>query len=76
MVSELEPLTIVVRGKHDSGRTSVANLIKMSLEEAGFRLVGPVKDTPPLPPGEKDQFSNRLRRNMDHRPICITVELG
>lgn len=71
----LDPLKIVVRGKHDSGKTTVANLIKMALEEAGFRRVGKVADTKALPHGEKDQFPSRLQRNMDLRPIYISVEL-
>jgi|WetSurMetagenome_2_1015567.scaffolds.fasta_scaffold377498_2 hypothetical protein len=84
----MEPLKIVVRGRHDSGKTSVANLIKMALEEAGFLLVAmtlhspagfllvcPVKDTKPLPTGKKAEFQDRLHRNMVSRPIQISVEL-
>lgn len=69
----LEPLEIVVRGKHDTGRTTVASLIKMFLEENGFRRVT-VKDTEPLPSEEKDKFMNRFMRNRE-RPVHIIVEL-
>jgi Flp pilus assembly CpaF family ATPase len=69
----LEPLKIIVRGKHDTGRTTVASLIKMFLEENGFRRVT-VKDTEPLPAEEKDRFMNRFMRNRE-RPVHIIVEL-
>lgn len=69
----LEPLTIVVRGNHDTGRTTVASFIKMFLEENGFKSVM-VKDTPPLPDDQKKDFLDRLTRNRQ-RPIQIVVEL-
>lgn len=71
----IAPLKVVVRGRHDSGKTTVAHLIKAALEEAGFKLVGPVKDAKSLPDGEKPSFAERLRRNMVLRPVHITVEL-
>lgn len=70
---KLEPLKIIVRGKHDMGKTTVASLIKMFLEENGFSDVK-VDDLPPLPQGEKDAFMNRFMRNRE-RPVRIAVEL-
>jgi hypothetical protein len=69
----LEPLKIIIRGKHDMGKTTVASLIKMFLEENGFRYIT-LADLPPLPPGDKDAFMNRFMRNRE-RPIRISVEL-
>lgn len=70
---KLEPLDIIVRGRHDSGKTTVANLIKMCLEESGFVDVV-VRDVPPLSPDQKEDYSRRLERNRS-RPVRITVEL-
>lgn len=72
-MSKLEPLKIVVRGKHDTGRTTAASFIKMFLEENGFRDVV-VKDTEPLPAEQKGRFMDRFMRNRE-RPIRIVVEL-
>jgi hypothetical protein len=41
-------LSIIIRGEHDTGKTAVASLIKMFLEENGFSKVS-VKDIEPLP---------------------------
>jgi Flp pilus assembly CpaF family ATPase len=68
----LEPLKIIVRGKHDTGKTTVANIIKMLLEENGFRYVN-VKDVQPLSDEHKEAFEKRIARNLG-RPIHITVE--
>jgi Flp pilus assembly CpaF family ATPase len=70
----LDALQIIVRGRHDSGKTTVANLIKMFLEENGYRLVSLV-DAAPLPQEEKADFMSRFARNRDLRPVSITVEL-
>ena len=72
-MNELHPLKIVVRGKHDSGKTTVANLIKQHLQDDGFRDVA-VKDVPPLPHDMKEDFVRRLERNRG-RPVRIVVEL-
>lgn len=69
-----EPLKIIVRGKHDTGKTTAANLIKMYFEECGYRHVT-VKDTPPLPNEDKPQFMDRFHRNRDLRPVVISVDL-
>jgi uridine kinase len=66
-------LEIVIRGSHDTGKTTVANLIKMMLEESGYKSVQ-VADTPPLPDAKKPPFQERLNRNRQ-RPIKIRVEL-
>jgi pantothenate kinase-related protein Tda10 len=70
----LEPLQIIVRGPHDAGKTTVASLIKMFLEENGFRKVT-LSDVPPLPSDAKADFMSRFMRNRDLRPVNITVEL-
>jgi len=69
----LRPLTIVVRGSHDTGKTTVANLVKMFLEENGFQDVR-VSDLPPLPQEQKPDFMSRFMRNRG-RPVRIVVEL-
>jgi hypothetical protein len=74
MPSKLCPLQIIVRGAHDTGKTTVANFIKMFLLDEGFSDVV-VKDVPPLPQDMKAELSERIRRNKE-RPIRITVELG
>lgn len=69
----LEPLTVTVRGKHDSGKTTVASLIKMLLEDSGFQEVT-VADLAPLPHDQKDDFATRLMRSRQ-RPVRIVVAL-
>lgn len=69
-----EPLEIVIRGKHDTGKTTMANLIRMYLEECGYQHVS-VKDTPPLPNEDKPPFMDRFSRNRHRRPVHISVEL-
>jgi Flp pilus assembly CpaF family ATPase len=71
---KLESLKIVVRGKHDTGKTTVANLIKVFLEDNGFRQVS-IEDVPPLPLEQKAEFVSRFKRNQDLRPVRIVVEL-
>lgn len=66
---KLEPLEIIVKGNHDTGRTTVSSFIKMALEENGFRFVK-VEDTLPLPAGEKPAFMERFMRNRE-RPAVI-----
>lgn len=70
---KLDTLTIIVRGKHDTGRTTAASLIKMFLEENGYLDVK-VEDTQPLPAEQKDEFMRRFERNKT-RPVRIVVEL-
>jgi molybdopterin-guanine dinucleotide biosynthesis protein len=69
----MEPVTIVIRGPHDSGRTTLANLIKEFLEESAYKNVK-VVDARPLPESEKDRWWDRFQRNRAHRPITIVVE--
>lgn len=69
----LETLEIVVRGAHDTGKTTVASLIRMALEEAGFRFVR-LEDVEPLPHDQKSRFPDRLERNRG-RPVVVRVEL-
>lgn len=74
MPNLLDPVTVIVRGKHDSGKTTLANLIKMFLEENGYDYVE-LKDSPPLSPEQKDTFIRRFTRNRQLRQVNIVVEL-
>jgi len=44
----MDPVTVIIRGKHDTGKTSLARLIENFLKETGYRHVE-FEDTPPLP---------------------------
>jgi len=70
----LRPLTVVVRGEHDSGKTTVARLIEAYLRRCGYRQVT-VADVPALPDEEKPDYQVRLARNQERRPVHIVVEL-
>jgi len=67
-------VTVTIEGPHDSGRTTLANLIKMHLEESGYSHVG-VQDTVPLPSDDKPRFPERFDRNRALRPVNIVVKL-
>ena len=69
-----EPLKIVVRGKHDSGKTTAASLIKNYFEECGYLHVT-LTDAPPLSPKDKPEFMDRFNHNRHLRPVVITVEI-
>ena len=70
----MDPITITVCGKHDSGKTTVANFIKMFLEENGYKKVR-LSDVPPLPIDQKPDFMLRFDRNRNLRPVNIVVSL-
>jgi len=70
----LDPVTVTISGGHDCGKTTLANLIKMSLEESGYRFVN-LKDIEPLPQEEKDRFPERFHRNRSLRAVNIHVVL-
>jgi|HubBroStandDraft_5_1064220.scaffolds.fasta_scaffold142073_3 hypothetical protein len=70
----LDPVTVTISGKHDSGKTTLANLIKEFLKENDYRFVA-IEDTSPLPADEKDRFSERFSRNRDLRAVNIRVVL-
>ena len=74
MAVDLEPLTIIVRGRHNMGKTTVASFIKMFLEENGFRDVKVIDEAPPLSDDEKGRWWDRFQRNRE-RPIRVHVEL-
>lgn len=69
----LEPVTITIKGPHNSGRTTLANLVKMMLEENSYKEVI-LNDTAPLSADEKDRFPERFDRNRALRPVQIRVE--
>lgn len=71
----LEPVTLVIRGPHNSGRTTLANFLKMFFDEHGYRDVK-VEDVAPLPEEQKGSWPERWARNRDLRPIRVRVELA
>jgi adenylylsulfate kinase-like enzyme len=73
-MSKLDPVVIIIKGKHNTGKTSLANIIKGALQESGYRHVE-LKDTAPLPYDEKDRFEERFERNRELRAVSIRVEL-
>lgn len=68
----LDSVTIEIIGQHDTGRTTLASLIRMFLEENGYRHIT-IEDTEPLSNSQKDKFMNRFLRNKE-RPITIRVK--
>lgn len=70
----LPTVTVTIEGEHDSGKTTIANLIKEMLEENSYAHVS-VEDVPPLPAEHKDRFSARFDRNRALRPVHIRVRL-
>jgi Flp pilus assembly CpaF family ATPase len=74
MAANLDPVTVIIRGKHDTGKTTLANLLKMFLEENGYRHVV-VKDIEPLSQEQKAPFWDRFTRNRDLREVNIHIEL-
>jgi predicted GTPase len=73
-IPTLEPVTVTIVGKHNTGKTTLANLIKMALEETGYRHVV-IHDIEPLPQDEKDRFPERFTRNRELRQVDIHVKL-
>jgi Flp pilus assembly CpaF family ATPase len=70
---KLESLTVIIRGKHDTGKTTLANFLKMLLQENGYQDIT-IKDAKSLPHDKKDDFIARFARNRT-RPVEISVEL-
>lgn len=70
----LEPVIITIKGKHDTGKSTLGNLIKMALEEYGYDHVS-IEDIKPLPQEQKFGFQERFIRNRQQRPVQIKVEL-
>lgn len=73
MSVDLKPLRIVIRGEHDMGKSTMAALFKLFLEEHGYRHVK-VADIEPLPSEQKSPFPDRFSRNRE-RPVHISIEL-
>lgn len=67
-------VTITIEGPHDSGKTTLANLIKMMLEENNYSHVT-LNDVEPLPVDSKARFPDRFERNRALRPVNICVKL-
>lgn len=74
MASPLKPVKVIIRGPHDSGRTTLASLLKNFFEENDYKHVT-FKDTEPLPHEQKPSFPERFDRNRERRPIEVVVEL-
>jgi adenylylsulfate kinase-like enzyme len=70
----LDPVTVTIRGKSNTGKTTLASLIKSFLEENGYQHVQ-VHDLPPRNPEDKPRFMERFDRNRNLRPVVIRVEL-
>ncbi len=69
----MEPLNIIIKGPHNTGRTTMGVLFKMWLEENGYTDVK-IADTEPLPPEQKEEFTVRWAKNRN-RPVRIAIEL-
>lgn len=67
-------VTVTIEGPHDAGKTTLANLIKMHLEESGYAHLT-LQDTAPLSSEEKPRFPERFDRNRALRPVNIVVKL-
>lgn len=67
----MESVKIVIVGPHNSGRSTLASLIKMFLEETGYTNVS-LSDTDSLPDASKEEFFKRWFKNKN-RPVQLTV---
>ncbi len=65
-------IEIVIRGPHNTGRTTVARLIECALCGFGFNNVT-VEDTPEMAAGAKADLIDRVRGNQQN-PVRIRVE--
>ncbi len=63
----------MIRGPHDSGRTTIARLFEEFLKSEKWLDVT-VDDLPPLPHDQKLDLIDRLHKNMEN-PVRIRVEL-
>jgi hypothetical protein len=70
----MSSVIVTIRGKHDTGKSTLASLFKMFLEENGYKHVK-VEDVPPMPAEMKAPFWDRFCRNRETREILIRVEL-
>lgn len=70
----MDSVKIIIKGKHNTGKTSLANLLKSALEEYGYKHVS-FTDAAPMPYDQKPEFTERFKRNREERPVQITVEI-
>lgn len=68
-----EEVVIIIRGPHDSGRSTLARIIEAALLENGYLAVE-VEDTAPLPKDRKAPLVDRWSRNRETRKHRIKVE--
>jgi hypothetical protein len=66
-----EPITILVMGKHNTGRSTMASYLRLFLEEHGFKHVA-LQDAPALPADEKEAYVTRSAKNRE-RNVNIRV---
>ena len=66
-------IDIIIRGPHNTGRTTAAFLIEQKLKETGYENVT-VEDPLPLPESEKPDITDRFYKNRE-KPVRIKVEL-
>lgn len=66
-----EPVTILIIGKHNTGRSTMASYLKLFLEEHGFKSVT-LHDAKALPTDEKEPYTTRSAKNRE-RPVNIRV---
>jgi hypothetical protein len=66
-------LEIIIRGGHNQGKTTTANIIAEALREAEYQDVR-VIDIPPLPPEQKSRWWERFQKARA-RSVTIRVEL-
>lgn len=71
-MSHHDGIEIIIRGPHNSGRTTAARFIEEALKGHGYQDVR-IKDTQPLSATEKEAFPSRLYKNME-KPVRIRVE--
>jgi len=66
-------IEIIIRGPHNTGRTTAAFLIQQKLREVGYDNVT-VDDTKSLHESQKPDITDRFYKNRE-KPVRIKVEL-
>ncbi len=69
----MQGIEIIIRGTHNSGRTTAAFLIEQKLKEVEYEDVT-IVDTKPLPESEKPGITDRFYKNRE-KPVRIKIEL-
>lgn len=74
-MSYLDPIRITITAPHNTGRTTLASLVKLFLQENGYERVT-LLDTPALAPELKEEFELRFKRNRQRQIIIEVKTLG